>query len=179
VGRETTAVLYLKIELEDYAMTLATSVGYLAATLVFATFCTRRMVPLRALAIASNIAFIGYGYLGELWPILILHVAILPMNTRRLWQEVSLRAPRRDKMRPTRDVSVLRDWDDGDLRDIADIVTVRASAYKLALSDNVRQAVGIRCVAGFPVPGQGTIRSTPPAGSSCTETTAQAQELIA
>jgi len=54
-------------------MTPAAPVGYLAAGLVFATFCTKRMVTLRALAITSNIAFIGYGYLGELWPILILH----------------------------------------------------------------------------------------------------------
>jgi len=65
-------------------------VGYLAASLVFATFCTTRMVPLRALAIASNIAFIGYGCLGELWPILILHAAMLPMNIHRLRQAVML-----------------------------------------------------------------------------------------
>jgi len=43
-----------------------TAAGYFAASLVFATFCTKRMVPLRILAIGSNIAFIGYGYLGEL-----------------------------------------------------------------------------------------------------------------
>ena len=68
-------------------------VGYLAASLVFATFCTKRMVPLRALAIASNIAFIGYGYLGELRPILILHAALLPMNILRLRQAVLLERP--------------------------------------------------------------------------------------
>ncbi len=69
-------------------MTPVALVGYVAAGLVFATFCTRRMVPLRALAIASNVAFIGYGYLGELWPILILHAAMLPMNMLRLRQEM-------------------------------------------------------------------------------------------
>lgn len=71
-------------------MTSAAPVGYLAATLVFATFCTTRMVPLRAFAIGSNIAFIGYGYLGDLWPILILHAAMLPMNVHRLRQAVLL-----------------------------------------------------------------------------------------
>jgi len=71
-------------------MASAAPVGYLAATLVFATFCTSRMVPLRAFAIGSNIAFIGYGYLGELWPILILHAAMLPMNVHRLRQAVLL-----------------------------------------------------------------------------------------
>jgi len=69
-------------------MILTTAVGYFAASLVFATFCTKRMVPLRTLAIGSNIAFIGYGYLGELWPILILHVAMLPVNIYRLRQAV-------------------------------------------------------------------------------------------
>ena len=71
-------------------MTPVVLVGYLAASLVFATFCTKRMLPLRALAIASNIAFIGYGYLGVSWPILILHAAMLPMNIHRLLQEMSL-----------------------------------------------------------------------------------------
>jgi ABC-type glycerol-3-phosphate transport system permease component len=66
-------------------MAPAAVVGYLAASLVFSTFCTRRMVPLRILAIAGNIAFIGYGYLGELWPIVILHAALLmPLNIYRL-----------------------------------------------------------------------------------------------
>ena len=73
--------------------TLTSVVGSLAAGLVFATFCTTRMVPLRALAIASNIAFIGYGYLGELWPILILHAAMLPLNIHRLQQAVMLERP--------------------------------------------------------------------------------------
>jgi ABC-type glycerol-3-phosphate transport system permease component len=68
--------------------------GYIAASLVFATFGTKRMVPLRAIAIASNIAFITYGYLGELWPILILHAALLPMNLYRLRQAVLLEQPR-------------------------------------------------------------------------------------
>jgi CRP/FNR family transcriptional regulator, cyclic AMP receptor protein len=62
-------------------------VGYLAAGLVFASFCTKRMVPLR------SIAFISYSYLGGLWPILILHVALLPLNILRLRQEVSQERP--------------------------------------------------------------------------------------
>lgn len=68
-------------------------VGYCAGSLVFATFCTKRMVPLRTLAIGSNIAFICYGYLGELWPILILHSALLPMNVYRLRQAALVERP--------------------------------------------------------------------------------------
>ena len=74
-------------------MTPTAPVGYLAASLVFATFCTKRMAPLRAIAVASNIAFIGYGYLGELRPILILHAALLPLNVYRLRQAVLLEQP--------------------------------------------------------------------------------------
>lgn len=60
--------------------------GWLASSLVFATFCARRMLPLRLLAILSNFAFIAYGYAGHLWPILALHLAMLPINIVRLRQ---------------------------------------------------------------------------------------------
>jgi len=36
-------------------------VGYLAALMVLATFCMDTIVPLRGLAIASNVLFIFYG----------------------------------------------------------------------------------------------------------------------
>lgn len=77
-----------------YDMIILTGfLGYFAASLVFATFCTKRMVSLRSLAIGSNIAFIAYGYLGELWPILILHATLLPLNVHRLRQAVLLDHP--------------------------------------------------------------------------------------
>jgi len=67
---------------------LTDALGYVAAGLVFATFCAQRMALLRALAITSNVAFIGYGFLDGLWPILILHSAMLPINIRRYRQLV-------------------------------------------------------------------------------------------
>ena len=45
-------------------MHTAELVGYLASALVFATFYMKTMMPLRAVAIASNVAFISYGYVG-------------------------------------------------------------------------------------------------------------------
>ena len=65
-------------------MTAVDGLGYLAAALVLATFCAKRMLPLRALAIASNIAFVAYGFFAGLWPILLLHSVMLPMNAIRL-----------------------------------------------------------------------------------------------
>ena len=67
---------------------LTDALGYVAAGLVFATFCAKRMASLRALAIVSNVAFIGYGFLDGLWPILVLHSAMLPMNIQRYRQSV-------------------------------------------------------------------------------------------
>ena len=64
--------------------------GWVASTLVFAAFCARKMVRLRILAIISNVAFIGYGYLDHLWPIVVLHAAMLPVNLLRLRQALDL-----------------------------------------------------------------------------------------
>jgi hypothetical protein len=58
--------------------------GWLAAGLVFSTFLARSMAPLRTLAIFSNIAFIAYGGLYHLWPIVGLHLSMLPVNVVRL-----------------------------------------------------------------------------------------------
>lgn len=57
--------------------------GYIASGLVLATFSMRTMIPLRLLGIASNIAFIAYGVLAGLLPVMILHVILLPLNVYR------------------------------------------------------------------------------------------------
>jgi hypothetical protein len=61
-------------------------VGYLASLLVLCTFYMKTMIPLRCVAIGSNLAFITYGYFGRLYPVLILHVLLLPLNIARLLQ---------------------------------------------------------------------------------------------
>lgn len=61
--------------------------GYAASTLVLATFCMRQMLALRLTAIASNLAFMAYGLLAGLDPVLLLHVMLLPLNAWRLAQE--------------------------------------------------------------------------------------------
>jgi hypothetical protein len=60
--------------------------GYSASLLVFAAFYMKSMVPLRVVAIASNIAFMTYAWLDGLTPILVLHGALLPLNLLRLSQ---------------------------------------------------------------------------------------------
>lgn len=53
---------------------------------VLATFCMNTMRPLRILALASNVLFAVYGFFGALYPVLILHLVLFPINLARLVQ---------------------------------------------------------------------------------------------
>lgn len=80
--------------------------GYFASALVFATFCMKTMIPLRLAAIASNVAFIVYGFTGHIYPVFILHSVLLPMN---IWRTIEmLRLVKRVEAAATGDLSV--DW---------------------------------------------------------------------
>jgi CRP/FNR family transcriptional regulator, cyclic AMP receptor protein len=71
-------------------MTHAELLGYAAATCVFVTFYMKTMVPLRIAGIVSNFLFIGYGYAVGAYPVLILHLVLLPLNVVRLRQMLRL-----------------------------------------------------------------------------------------
>jgi hypothetical protein len=58
--------------------------GYVASSLVFLTFYMKGMVPLRVIALCSNVAFLIYAGTLHLVPIFILHSALIPINVRRL-----------------------------------------------------------------------------------------------
>jgi len=58
--------------------------GYAAASAVLASFMMRSMVLLRLVAILSNVLFLSYGYLAHIYPVLLLHAALLPINIARL-----------------------------------------------------------------------------------------------
>ena len=49
---------------------MSSYIGYVASALVLCTFLTRTMMPLRFIALASNVAFISYGALLHLYPVL-------------------------------------------------------------------------------------------------------------
>ena len=65
-------------------MELAEVIGYAASGLVLAGCAMRTMISLRLLNIASNIAFVAYGFVADLLPILLLHATLLPLNIYRL-----------------------------------------------------------------------------------------------
>lgn len=59
-------------------------VGYVASGLTFATFCMKAMLPLRYIAVCSNVGFIIYGYFSHLYPVVMLHLLLLPLNVTRI-----------------------------------------------------------------------------------------------
>jgi len=65
-------------------MTTLEVLGYVGGVLVFSTFYLKTMIPLRLVAIASNIVYIAYSALAGLLPILVLHTLLLPLNIWRL-----------------------------------------------------------------------------------------------
>ena len=60
--------------------------GYLGALLTLTTFSMKTMLHLRMVGIVSNLAFIAYGVLGHVYPVLLLHLTLLPSNVWRLRQ---------------------------------------------------------------------------------------------
>ena len=71
-------------------MTHVELLGYAAASCVFMTFYMKTMVPLRIAGIVSNVLFIAYAYDLPAYPVLILHLTLLPLNIIRLRQMLNL-----------------------------------------------------------------------------------------
>jgi CRP/FNR family transcriptional regulator, cyclic AMP receptor protein len=63
---------------------MADLLGYVASSAVLASFVMRTMIPLRLVAILSNILFLSFGYIQNIHPVLFLHLALLPINVWRL-----------------------------------------------------------------------------------------------
>ncbi|MEK9281601.1 MULTISPECIES: hypothetical protein [unclassified Bradyrhizobium] len=78
--------------------------GYAASATVLATFCTTSMLRLRLLAMGSNILFILFGAMAHIYPVLLLHLVLLPINLARLMQIRrrigAYRVPRRRRSGP-------------------------------------------------------------------------------
>jgi CRP/FNR family transcriptional regulator, cyclic AMP receptor protein len=61
-------------------------VGWAASAAVLATFCMNSMMSLRVLAIINNVLFCAFGAAAHIFPVLILHAILLPVNVVRLVQ---------------------------------------------------------------------------------------------
>jgi hypothetical protein len=54
-------------------------------------FCMKAIIPLRVVALTSNIAFFIYRIALGLAPVWLLHAILLPINGWRLWQTTACR----------------------------------------------------------------------------------------
>jgi CRP/FNR family transcriptional regulator, cyclic AMP receptor protein len=64
--------------------------GYCAALLSVAMLAMRTMVPLRMAGIAANVCSIVFGGLTGVYPMLLQHAILLPLNSYRLWEMLKL-----------------------------------------------------------------------------------------
>jgi CRP/FNR family cyclic AMP-dependent transcriptional regulator len=60
--------------------------GVIGTVLLCASFVVKSMLRLRALALASNVVFIAWGYVEWVWPTLALNSVILPLNAWHIWE---------------------------------------------------------------------------------------------
>jgi hypothetical protein len=72
-------------------MRLWDAAGYLASGLVVMAFCMKDIIPLRVVALISNIAFLIYRIALGRAPVWLLHAILLPINGWRLWQTTACR----------------------------------------------------------------------------------------
>jgi CRP-like cAMP-binding protein len=62
------------------------AIGYVGSIIMFMTFFMKTMIPLRLAAITANVVMIVFTSLVSNYPILILHICLLPLNTMRFIQ---------------------------------------------------------------------------------------------
>jgi hypothetical protein len=58
--------------------------GFAAALSVLASFSMSTILALRTLALLSNVLFVLYGLCAHIYPVLMLHVILLPINLIKL-----------------------------------------------------------------------------------------------
>lgn len=74
--------------LADPTQRLAVAAGLVGGVLVIWSCFAKTIVPLRWLAVGSNFGFIAYGWLHPAPMVLVLHLALLPIN---LWRVLEMR----------------------------------------------------------------------------------------
>ncbi|WP_163560399.1 cyclic nucleotide-binding domain-containing protein [Halomonas sp. NO4] len=60
--------------------------GWLAAALNLCAYGVKTMLPLRMLAVASSLCFLVYSVVNSIYPTMMMHLLLLPLNSARLFQ---------------------------------------------------------------------------------------------
>jgi len=71
-------------------MTLIEGIGYFNAALGVAMLAMQTMIPLRITGIAHNVVSIFFGYSYGVFPMLVQHAILLPINSLRLYEMIRL-----------------------------------------------------------------------------------------
>jgi CRP-like cAMP-binding protein len=82
--------------------------GYVGAVFFVISFLMKRIIPLRIMAIVSNVCFILYYELTKQYPPMFLYLVLLPLNAVRLYQMVMLTRRVRSASRGELSLGVLR-----------------------------------------------------------------------
>jgi CRP/FNR family cyclic AMP-dependent transcriptional regulator len=64
--------------------------GYFGAALTLTVYSMKRMIPLRIVGICANCVFIAYGFFAAVYPQMLVHSLLLPINVYRLREMVLL-----------------------------------------------------------------------------------------
>ncbi|MEM7731321.1 MAG: cyclic nucleotide-binding domain-containing protein [Pseudomonadota bacterium] len=67
------------------------TIGWLAVAFKLATFQMNTIIKLRVLVIASSLCFVIYAAIFQIWPLLVIEVILLGMNTYRIYEIIALR----------------------------------------------------------------------------------------
>ena len=86
--------LLLSVALDDRTDYLSESIdmfwinalGFSAALSVLASFCMTKITALRSVALLSNVLFVLYGCLAHIYPVLLLHAVLFPVNVIKLYR---------------------------------------------------------------------------------------------
>ena len=67
-------------------MSWVDGLGFCASFAVLASFCMTTIVSLRLVALTSNVLFGTYGLIAHIYPVVFLHLMLLPINLVKLYR---------------------------------------------------------------------------------------------
>lgn len=102
--------------------------GWAAAVLTFLTYYQKTMLPLRILGILSNLCFVSWALAFDIYPVLVLHLCLLPINGYRL---IQIQRMKRRAAATQDETGSPLDW----LRPLAKTVRYRDGDYVFRIGD--------------------------------------------
>ena len=92
--------------------------GFAASGATLCAFAQRRIKPMRMSAVVANLFFIAYGAAGSYYPVLVLHLILLPLNVVRLIEQTTSLRLGGSQSRSQARASLAEEWlaqlEDGD-----------------------------------------------------------------